>query len=185
MSSIPSFGDRAARADMLNQRARRRRSFGPAVGLTLRWRNGTWKQRARWRKYETRAPRRRRTTAAGPLPYPEFRRRQSTPLRINEVGPRRSDLGTGLGDLPVRVLPHSPQGPRPSPPPNAEYRLPQALRAHGRKTDIPGRPPPVRRPDTYPPYSYGRGQARLGRGPLGPAPRTRDGSYPCGFTSPT
>ena len=81
----PAIGDRAARAAMLDQRARRRRSFGPAVGLTLRWRNGTWKQRARWRRYETRAPRRRRTTAAGPLPYPECRRHQSTPLRIKEV----------------------------------------------------------------------------------------------------
>jgi hypothetical protein len=81
----PAIGDRAARADMLDQRAGRHRSFGPAVALTLRCRNGTWKQPHEADVLGDPGPPRRRTTTAGPLPYPEFRRHQSTPLRIKEV----------------------------------------------------------------------------------------------------
>jgi hypothetical protein len=81
----PAIGDRAARADMLDQRARRRRSFGPALALALRCRNGTWKQPHDGGCARRPGPPRRRNTAAGPLPYPEFRRHQSTPLRIKEV----------------------------------------------------------------------------------------------------
>jgi hypothetical protein len=99
----PAIGDRAARADMLNQRAGRHRSFGPAVALALRCRNGTWKQPHDGGCARRPGPPRRRNTAAGPLPYPEFRRHQSTPLRINEVADepgRVLRLGTELGDLP-------------------------------------------------------------------------------------
>jgi hypothetical protein len=78
-------------------------------------------------------------------------------------------LGTELGTCPVRVLPHSPQGP--SPPPNAASSPASSASpaAHGRKTDTPGLRVvlhPSDAPNTSPPYSYGRGQPRLGRGRL-------------------
>jgi hypothetical protein len=93
-------------------------------------------------------------------------------------------LGAGLGDLPLRVLPHSPRAraaalsARPAPVSTARtphHRLPQALRRPrtvGRPT-LPACASSSTRqtpPNTSPPYSYGRGQPRLGRGRLSPTP---------------
>jgi hypothetical protein len=123
---------------MLDQRARRRRSFGPAVALTLRCRNGTWKQPHDGGCARRPGPPRRRNTAAGPLPYPEFRRRRRESKRWPTNRAAALRLGTELGDLAVRLLPHSPQGP--SPPPNAASSPASSASpaAHGRKSDTPG-----------------------------------------------
>jgi hypothetical protein len=172
----PAIGDRAARADMLDQRARRRRSFGPAVALTLRCRNGTWKQPHEADVLGDPGP-----PAAGPLLPDRCRTPSSAGIRARRCESKRWPtnraavlrLGTELGTCPVRVLPHSPQ--RPSPPPNAASSPASSASpaAHGRKTDTPGLRVvlhPSDAPNTSPPYSYGRGQPRLGRGRLSPTP---------------
>jgi hypothetical protein len=171
---------------MLDQRARRRRSFGPAVALTLRCRNDTWKQPHDGGCARRPAPPRRRNTAAGPLPYPEFRRRRRESKRWPTNRAAALRLGTELGDLAVRLLPHSPQGP--SPPPNAASSPASSASpaAHGRKSDTPGLRVvlhPSDAPQHVPTLFVWTRPTAPGPGTTvaGP-PGTRDGSYPCGFT---
>jgi hypothetical protein len=88
----PAIGDRAARAAMLDQRARRRRSFGPAVALTLRCRNGTWKQ-----PHDGGCARRPGPLAAGPLLPDRCRTPSSAGIRVRRCESKRVADEPGRG----------------------------------------------------------------------------------------